>query len=424
MIHRSIARRGIRLAGATQYWSARTDGSALIEEVGPRAAATGSGETQRTDCKNPADAREQLWQRWYDKNDEGFRYQLPDGFEHEASRSFHTLLSDQLMRPLDESEAIKLLTHGQVDPNYQEGPSLTLLATRYGNIEVLRALKAAGADLDAPAMVATAAYCFRTPLLYAIGAKNSDVAAALLDLGASAQDALDALVDEANRKLARPGGLEGRQHTMKDIEDNVFPFFEQLIKAGAHEDEAFTALQASIAPEALEEAIQKIEALSSKKGREQPDWADEVCALIVPLPEGEGVLEDILQIIDKSHKHEDWPRVVQAVIDASPTFADVAEEVYGQRIELQDDEGWLAQSWSEDEYSTLPQLLKEVLLRKRALKHPALASIADAVLDRAEATELLPSKEFASLLKKSEVKALPNYEGLRSRFKALKKSLG
>jgi len=423
VIHRSIARRGIRVANDTLYWFAGTEGAALIEEVGPRATSTGSGETQRTDCKNPADARVQLWRRWYDKNNEGYRYQMPDGFDPEASRSFHAMLGDQLMRPLSESAAIEQLNQGQVDPNYQDGPSLTLLATRYGNTKVLKALRDLGADVDAPAMVATAAYCFRTPLLYAIEAKNSGVAAALLDLGASAQDALDALVDEAHQKLARPGGLQGRQHTMKDIEDNVFPFFEQLQQAGARGDEAFTALKTSIAPEALQAAIDKIELLGSKEGRAQPNWADEVCALIVPLPEGEGVLEDVLQIIDKSHKHEDWPKVVQAVIDASPLFTDVAEDVYGQRIELQDDEGWLAQSWSAEEYSTLPQLLKEVLLRKRALKHPAMASIADAVLDRAEATDLLPSKAFASLLKKPEVKALPKFDALRSRFKALTKSL-
>ncbi|MDG9667793.1 hypothetical protein ONV78_08625 [Hahella sp. CR1] len=65
--------------------------------------------------------------------------------------------------------------------------------------------------------------------------------------------------------------------------------------------------------------------------------------------------------------HPRWPELVEAAINASRDFEDVAEEVYGERISFEDDEGGLCQGF--DGYSTTYSVA-ELLGVKAARAHP------------------------------------------------------
>jgi hypothetical protein len=73
----------------------------------------------------------------------------------------------------------------------------------------------------------------------------------------------------------------------------------------------------------------------------------------------------------------EWASLVGAAIAASRSFAEVAEEVYGEPIAFADDEGSLAQGW--EEYVVL-DLIFELLAREAAAACPAWRELVAAAL--------------------------------------------
>ena len=62
----------------------------------------------------------------------------------------------------------------------------------------------------------------------------------------------------------------------------------------------------------------------------------------------------------------EWATIVAVIIDATPLFEDIAEDVYGERVSFEDDEGPLCQGW--DEYSALNEVA-ELLASPQTYKH-------------------------------------------------------
>lgn len=88
-----------------------------------------------------------------------------------------------------------------------------------------------------------------------------------------------------------------------------------------------------------------------------PDAAKEVC---------EAYLKDESLVESKG-----WADLIRYMISISLTFAEVAREVYEEEYEegmtIQDDEGWLCQSW--EEYNWFSELI-EILSNESSLKNP------------------------------------------------------
>ncbi|AZZ92924.1 hypothetical protein EUZ85_20205 [Hahella sp. KA22] len=82
--------------------------------------------------------------------------------------------------------------------------------------------------------------------------------------------------------------------------------------------------------------------------------------------------------------HPRWPELVEAAINASRDFEDVAEEIYGERISIADDEGWLCQGF--DSYSTTYSVA-ELLGVKAARAHPQWFSLVLKLIEMSDCNE-------------------------------------
>lgn len=67
-------------------------------------------------------------------------------------------------------------------------------------------------------------------------------------------------------------------------------------------------------------------------------------------------------------QHPSWASAFQAIITKQPSFEDIADEVYGKRVSLTDDEGWLCQAWYNGSYSNFGMLIK-LLQQPTAIEH-------------------------------------------------------
>jgi hypothetical protein len=73
-----------------------------------------------------------------------------------------------------------------------------------------------------------------------------------------------------------------------------------------------------------------------------------------------------------------WAEWIRELVALSRTYADVAEEVYGTRVEIgDDDEGPLQDTWSDDPYAYVPAglVLDKVLAAPAAAAHPRWAEL-------------------------------------------------
>ncbi|MBU6954451.1 hypothetical protein [Hahella sp. HN01] len=82
--------------------------------------------------------------------------------------------------------------------------------------------------------------------------------------------------------------------------------------------------------------------------------------------------------------HPRWPELVEAAINASRDFEDVAEEVYGERISFEDDEGGLCQGF--DGYSTTYSVAL-LLGEKTTRAHPQWFDLVLALMDFSDCSE-------------------------------------
>jgi hypothetical protein len=73
----------------------------------------------------------------------------------------------------------------------------------------------------------------------------------------------------------------------------------------------------------------------------------------------------------------EWAGVVEAIIDASPTFESVAEKVYGHAVSFEDDEGHLCQGW---EQYVLLDLVLELLAQESTLANKAWPKLVERAL--------------------------------------------
>jgi hypothetical protein len=73
----------------------------------------------------------------------------------------------------------------------------------------------------------------------------------------------------------------------------------------------------------------------------------------------------------------EWSGIVEAIIDASPTFESVAEKVYGKAVSFEDDEGHLCQGW---EQYVLLDLVFELLTKEATLESPAWSKLVERAL--------------------------------------------
>ncbi|WLQ16760.1 hypothetical protein O5O45_12610 [Hahella aquimaris] len=82
--------------------------------------------------------------------------------------------------------------------------------------------------------------------------------------------------------------------------------------------------------------------------------------------------------------HPRWPELVEAAINASRDFEDVAEEVYGERISFEDDEGGLCQGF--DAYSTTYSVA-ELLGQQTTRDHSQWFSLVLKLVEKSDCSE-------------------------------------
>jgi hypothetical protein len=88
---------------------------------------------------------------------------------------------------------------------------------------------------------------------------------------------------------------------------------------------------------------------------------------IFSIPQLNILIKEIL-FLPEAIQHPNLYSIVKAIIGKQPSFEDIAEEVYGKRVSLTDDEGWLCQGWYNGSYSNFTMLMK-LLQQPNAINH-------------------------------------------------------
>jgi hypothetical protein len=203
------------------------------------------------------------------------------------------------------------------------------------------------------------------------------------------QEALDKpprkrVVVDLGRMIPRPGEAAGVEAYLVDLPEayddraqirfvcthpRLLKFFDvrEMPKSFIHPD-VDAALASFVAGEAeaelnartaeLEAESRELEARSAALEREYKNpaplklpkigaagWTAAVKKKIGPILENRGAIRRVCQEVlaePRAIVHKDWPQLVKAVVDASTTFGDVSEKMYGERLkisQIDDDEG-------------------------------------------------------------------------------------
>ena len=203
-------------------------------------------------------------------------------------------------------------------------------------LEIVRALLAAGADVDAKLAVDKQVR----------GLENGFKGGTLFDFVVA-----DAL--HYQKEAKRKGYDADSSRYMKRMAQQYLEVIPLLRDAGA-----------SVSPAATT-GLAKLGLAGRPAAKAKPLDAKWIAKARAKLKKGTRTAADVCEAF-LSHPdavaHAEWPALVEEVIGLSKTFEDVAEDVYGERVSFVDDEGWLAQGW--DNYVILDVVLE--LLGKEA----------------------------------------------------------
>lgn len=304
--------------------------------------------------------------------------------------------------------AIDELARAGADPETPEwSPGYPMFSAVQGtslpddaSIELVRALHRAGASVD-PVLtdLRVASLPGSTPLMWAAIKQRPAVAAALRELGADLVLNFDLAVANALTPLAyAQGGDEDdwdialtahRESWARAIEllaswgcDTRSPAYRRLEELLRYDPQV---------------AQRELTALATPAGMKDPEWKQRVLDAIRSRRRPR-VIDAVLGQ-KRVLQHADWPELVRAVLDAQPSFEDVAQEAYNKRVRYEeDDEGTLRDAWDEGTYSNLPRLLS-VLARPEAIARPELDQLVTEFVATCARTSFWPTQAFGKLVK-------------------------
>jgi hypothetical protein len=244
--------------------------------------------------------------------------------------------------------------------NYRNETAFVLAAQR-GQVEVMKALALAGADVHVVC-------CMGNALGYAVVSSDMsrECIAYLIELGVKAdvadpfsRTAIDQIVDS----LPKRGKLDKWSKQQLAALEMVLP------AAGSQEAKAREALErfgTKSKSQAKKEA--KTEAtfadLGSAKATKDAKWAERVRAFIKPAGEANEDLERLCRLTLASKAaiaHAKWPALVREVVAASRTYGDLTEEAYGERLsikQMDEDEGSVLDMYADDHLHTFDWVLR------------------------------------------------------------------
>lgn len=105
-----------------------------------------------------------------------------------------------------------------------------------------------------------------------------------------------------------------------------------------------------------------------------------------------------------------WADMVRHLAEISLTFEQVSEEVYGESVAFDEDEGWLCQGW--EQYVWLGELI-ELLSHESALKNPEWEILVLLILNKCEQCDTEIDDAIENLLETPWVQKHPAYRKLQ-----------
>lgn len=277
-------------------------------------------------------------------------------------------------------------------------------SARYGHVEVVKRLLEAGAVVD------RLNYRSETALHQALAAGKTGTAKLLLEAGANPnlagclgngvtscrlnKDLVDLVLSfGADPTVPDPWGQTTFDALVFDIQNpepgeskRALGILAKLVDVWPQDHLQFEPLKAFVAEasEALMSAKdrKKLEAKKFRElGRPRDGWVDEILAML------DGDLLEIRPTVDLLVKHTlswdapvsspEWPAIVERLIDMTPDYSELTEEVYGERLSVEDmdeDEGGVLDMISDERLCTAEDVFT-LLAKPAALARPDYAEL-------------------------------------------------
>lgn len=306
-------------------------------------------------------------------------------YDQTANKQLAKLLNGR--RPPAEKKVLRLLD--DADPNdLSTGFPLVCMCVRHGFKRSLSVLAERGADLDQPCTAKSADWWLYGPAGLALRFGHRDIVDQLLELGASLEWVFASCLHEAARQLAW-GRREQRDSRIEQVKAQLLPTLEKLALRGATDAGGRYALLCDrlegISPQ------QRIAPLKTAQARQRAGWANSVQAQIKPLDSGlTDEFRAICDVIAEGTEHARWADLVVALINASPTYAEVFEATHGETFDPNKDEDQgLLEAWADGLYTSLDRVA-QLLARPPAVTHPRWEDLVGTLLDTAERIDYHP----------------------------------
>jgi len=164
-----------------------------------------------------------------------------------------------------------------------------------------------------------------------------------------------------------------------------------------------------------------ISALSSQEAMEKADWKEQVLLFLdldrSYLEDWQGIRKSMVSICEKvlslpvAITHKDWSELVRLIIDQTVKFSEYSEEIYGESVDPEEDEGGLIESYSDDEMYTTDLVMnllsisetqkvstwKDLVIHTFKIKDDAMGYMSNC------------SEEVKAFMSKEHVKSHPEY---------------
>ncbi len=380
-------------------------------------------------------AKSELTQAAYSGDLEGLRQLLADGavvdgsdndcFQDEAPGC---LTGAPFALPLSEAaraghlEAVDTLLDAgaPVDGVNHCNETAFLLAAQKGRVEVVQRLLAAGAEVN---HVGCSGGCVRMLLHFDLANNKDSMLQLLLDAGANPAlndhfgqnvlldfaDLPERLVDSSKRR---------RKSAKKRL--------ERLKKMAAHWPQSDAELTQLLnrCSEARNQSrsTRKTDVYDQlRQATRQEGWLGSVREVLDATAEGRGVelTELVHRVLKKPEAvaHPDWGEAIEALMDLTPSYADITEDVYGQRLDpgdAADDEGGVVDNFIDDHLCTADYCLL-ALATPKAIQREDWADVLRYVCTQKEArvgSMPLGDDEAVALFALPEVKAHQQHDRL------------
>jgi hypothetical protein len=254
-----------------------------------------------------------------------------------------------------------LAAGAKVDRRNYRNETAFVLAAQRGQLDAMRVLVAAGADVHAVC-------CMGNALAYAVTSSDMsrECIAYLVELGVKA-DVADpfsrSAVDQMITSLPKRGKLDKWSKQVLVALEMTLPV------AGRHEKEARHALERFGKKEKSQaKKEKKTEAtfaeLGSAKSTKDAKWEKNVRAYIKPAGEANEDLERLCRLTLSTKEaiaHAKWPALVREVVAASASYGDLTEEAYGERLsmkQMDEDEGGVLDMYGDEHLHTFDWVLR------------------------------------------------------------------